>query len=59
MAKVPPFHSVNEVHKPADERVYHNTDTCPAGQAIPDNERLKGEGGYRHCDGCMNRLLTA
>jgi hypothetical protein len=31
---VSPFNSVNEVKKPAAERVYHNN-KCPSGHDIP------------------------
>lgn len=40
------FHSINEVKKPAGQRVYHNNSTCPAGRDIPAHERKPGNGGY-------------
>lgn len=55
MAKVPAFYSVNEVKKPAQNRVYHNDDACPPGRDIPANERRPGTGGYRLCEGCQKR----
>ena len=55
MAKVAPFHSVNEVNKPAANRVYHNDNTCPPGRDIPQNERRQGTGNYRLCEDCQRR----
>lgn len=46
------FHSVNEVKKPAPNRVYHNNSACPPGRDIPANERQAGTGSYRLCDDC-------
>jgi hypothetical protein len=30
-----PFHSINEVKKPVENRVYHNNNKCPSGSDIP------------------------
>lgn len=53
MAKVSPYHSVNEAIKPETKRVYHTDDHCRAGRDIPKHERLSGTGGYRHCEDCQ------
>lgn len=55
MAKVPAFHSKNEVEKTPDKRVYHDNDACPPGRDIPKNERRSGTGGYRLCKDCEKR----
>ena len=55
MAKVPNFHSINEIKKLPAHRVYHNDDTCPSGRDIPKNERRDGTGAYRLCDHCASR----
>jgi len=52
MPPVAPFYSINEVHKPAANRVHHNNSACPPGRDIPQNERRPGNGGYRLCDDC-------
>jgi len=53
MPKVPEFYSVNEVNKPAADRVHHNNSACPPGRDIPQNERRQGTGGYRLCQDCI------
>ena len=55
MPKVPDFYSINEVLKPAENRVYHNNSACPPGRDIPANERRAGTGGYRLCKDCNER----
>jgi hypothetical protein len=52
MPPVAPFHSINEIHKPAANRVHHNNSACPPGRDIPQHERRPGNGGYRLCDDC-------
>jgi hypothetical protein len=52
--KVPPFNSINEVKKPADQRVYHNNTKCPSGKDIPKKERRVGNAGYRLCTHCKD-----
>ena len=52
MPTVAKFHSVNEVKKPAADRVHHDNSTCPPGRDIPQNERRSGDGGYRLCKDC-------
>jgi hypothetical protein len=52
MSKVPAFHSVNEVKKPAHLRVHHDNGACPPGRDIPAHERRPGTGDYRLCDDC-------
>jgi hypothetical protein len=42
MTLVPAFYSLNEIHKPATHRVYHNNNACPPGRDIPQKERLLG-----------------
>jgi hypothetical protein len=56
--KVAEFYSVNEVKKPAADRVYHNNSACAPGRDIPPSERRPGNGGYRLCKDCaeLNRL---
>jgi hypothetical protein len=46
------FYSINEIHKPAGNRVYHNNSACPPGRDIPEAERRPGTGGYRLCHDC-------
>ena len=55
MSPVYPFYSVNEVLKPAHQRVYHNNDTCPPGRDIPHHERRQGTNNYRLCEDCAKR----
>ena len=55
MPTVPAFYSINEVLKPAANRVYHNNNTCPPGRDIPANERRSGTGNYRLCNDCAER----
>lgn len=52
MSQVASFYSINEVKKPANQRVYHNNNTCPPGRDIPKTEQRPGTGGYRLCDDC-------
>jgi hypothetical protein len=52
MAIVDAFRSVHEEDQPLLARRYHNTDTCDLGQAIPEDERLEGNGGYALCEDC-------
>ena len=53
MSQVSAFHSVNEVKKPAHNRVHHNNNACPPGRDIPNWERKPGTGNYRLCDNCQ------
>jgi hypothetical protein len=53
MSLTNPFHSVNEVLKPVNQRVHHNNDACPPGRDIPSWERQAGTGGYRLCEDCQ------
>ncbi len=60
MPKVPAFHSVNEVAKPAAMREHHNNSECPGARTIPDNERRLGTSpepgrGYPLCYDCGSR----
>jgi len=55
MPSTPAFHSINEVEKAPDHRVYHNNAVCIPGRDIPQKERQAGTGGYRLCEDC-NRL---
>ncbi len=48
------FYSVNEVNKPAANRVHHNNSACPPGRDIPQHERRAGTGNYRLCHDCEN-----
>jgi hypothetical protein len=52
MPRMAAFYSVNEVKKPAENRVHHNNSACPAGRDIPVDERRPGTGGYRLCEVC-------
>jgi hypothetical protein len=54
MPPVPPFYSMREAEKPLANRVHHDNGTCAVGRAIPLDERLKGNAGYRLCDDCEN-----
>jgi len=55
VSPVYPFHSINEVLKPASQRVYHNNDACPPGRDIPSWERKQGTNNYRLCEDCARR----
>jgi hypothetical protein len=52
--KVPAFNSINQLKKPAEDRVYHNNDKCPSGYDIPYNERRPGTANYRLCQHCKD-----
>lgn len=52
--RVLPFNSINEAQKPIEDRVYHNNNKCRAWYQIPDNEKRRGEAGYRLCIHCKN-----
>ena len=53
MSSTPAFYSINEVKKPAANRVHHNNNTCPPGRDIPSDERRPGTGDYRLCNDCI------
>lgn len=53
MTAVAAFYSVNEVLKPAANRVHHNNNACPPGRDIPVHERRQGTGGFRLCEDCQ------
>jgi hypothetical protein len=55
MPRITAFHSVNEIAKPADKRVYHDNSTCPPGRDIPREVRRPGTGGYGRCHQCRDR----
>jgi hypothetical protein len=52
MSPVYPFHSVNEIQKPPQNRVFHNNSACPPGRDIPEWERRQGTNNYRLCEIC-------
>lgn len=52
--KIAEFHSVNEINKPVQNRVYHNNSACLPGRDIPENERRLGAGGNGLCADCAN-----
>jgi hypothetical protein len=52
MPSTPAFYSINEVKKPAANRVHHNNSACPPGRDIPENERNSGTGNYPLCHDC-------
>jgi hypothetical protein len=52
MPKVADFHSINEINKPAGNRVHHNNSSCAPGRDIPQSERRLGTGGYKLCGDC-------
>jgi hypothetical protein len=52
MPATPAFHSINEVKKPAADRVHHNNSACPPGRDIPQHETRPGDGDYRWCHDC-------
>jgi hypothetical protein len=54
-----PFHSINEVKKPVENRVYHNNNKCPSGSDIPQKERDAGPSGYRLCQHCKDLNAAA
>ena len=47
------FHSINEVKKPADKRIYHNRFNCPEGSKVGGEDRRVGKNGYKLCPDCM------
>jgi len=55
MPSMVPFHSVREVHKPPQNRVYHNNSEFLLGRSIRQDDRRSGSGRYRLCTEC-NRL---
>jgi hypothetical protein len=48
MAKVSPYHSTD----PTDPDVYHDYDSCPNGQQIPQKNWASGKNGYPRCKNC-------
>lgn len=52
MALQASFHSVDEILKPPNKRVYHNNDNCQSARDVPSPERQSGTGGYRQCKDC-------
>jgi hypothetical protein len=54
MSPVLAFHSINEVLKPAHNRVYHSNNLCAPGRDVPSWERRSGTNNYRQCDICSN-----
>ena len=57
MPRTADFHSINEVKKPALNRVYHNNSTCPvgcnvkaAGEYISGQKRLSALPGLRRAE---------
>jgi len=58
MAKVAPYHSINDAKKPPEKRDYHNNDACPRGRNIPKHERRDGTGGYGLCNDCASRDMA-
>jgi hypothetical protein len=54
--KVPPYHSINEIKKPQEDRVFHTYDDCQSGRDIPYNsERQSGRSNYRKCLHCAKK----
>jgi hypothetical protein len=54
MSTIYPFHSVNELLKPSNHRVYHDNNLCAPGRDVPSWERRQGTNNYRQCDICTN-----
>lgn len=52
MPTTSPFYSVNEVNKPAENRVYHDNTACGPGQEVPERDRRSGTNNYRRCYDC-------
>jgi hypothetical protein len=53
MPRTADFHSINEVKKPVDNRVYHNDSTCPLGRVVmAAGEYSLGKNNYRLCRDC-------
>jgi hypothetical protein len=56
MPRTSDFHSINEVKKPALNRVYHNNSTCPMGCGVKAaGEYSLGRNDYRLCRDCDER----
>lgn len=51
MARVAPFHSINESRKGAPR--YHTNDLCSSALAIPRDDLRPGSGGYYLCEICL------
>jgi len=51
MARVAPFHSINESRKGAPR--YHTNDHCIHALAIPRDDWRTGSGGYYLCERCL------
>lgn len=52
--EIKPYHSVNEIKKAPEHRVYHTHNDCKSGRDIPMNERLPGTSNYRKCQHCRD-----
>jgi hypothetical protein len=52
MVTVAAFHSTLQAKKPAEHRIFHNTDRCFSGRDIALHERVAGDNGYRLCVEC-------
>ncbi|MGH9468276.1 MAG: hypothetical protein ACRD1Y_13065 [Terriglobales bacterium] len=46
------FHSMDEILKPPNKRVYHNNDGCQSARDVQSPDRQSGTGGYRQCKDC-------
>jgi hypothetical protein len=51
MARVAPFHSINESRKGAPR--YHTNDNCELALAIPPDDLRPGSGGFYVCERCL------
>lgn len=47
------FHSVQEVKKPANQRIYHAHFDCPEAHKIAGEDRRVGKNGYQLCPACI------
>jgi len=52
MAKVADFHSIGELLKPSEDRVYHNNEDCAPGREISAIDRRADSATYRLCGDC-------
>ena len=59
VARVPPFHHIQEARKPPEQRVYHDNDACSLGRLIQPWERREGTAGMRQCKECYRLGLAA
>ena len=52
MARVAPFHTVNEEDGAGHRNVYHDQSECHYGKKILAKDRVSGNGNRPRCDEC-------